>query len=311
MPTSPLSWPGSSGTEPEACAGLRRALLTEARAGLPLAEAPFQVLARRHGGTVREWMNHCHALEREGTLEAIRAHWGPGLARVRWRCGLPQADAGWARVAEATPGLTLWDRTPPLAGAIVWFELAARDEGAAQAQLALIEGRYGPVRRLVAAPAAAACGAEACPCSDPALAAQCEAGLPLVAQPWRVLARRLRRPERAVVAELRRWQQQGALAALALDPPDQPHEEAWVGAAVEGPPPDAAAVQALRRAPGVAEVWVGDGAPGAPFGAWIAGRGGATEVLERALQRAGIDASRARCVPLRRTRVRDEPRLFA
>lgn len=311
MPTSLPSWPGSSGSEPEACAGLRRALLTEARAGLPLAEAPFQVLARRHGGTVREWMNHCHALEREGTLEAIRAHWGPAMARVRWRCGLPQADPGWARLAEATPGLTLWDRTPPLAGAIVWFELAARDEGSARAQLALIEGRQGPVQRLVTATPAAACGAGTCPCSDPALAAQCEAGLPLVAQPWRVLARRLSRPERAVVAELRQWQQQGALAALALDPPEQPHEEAWVGAAIEGPPPAPAAVQALRGAAGVAEVWVGDGAPDAPFGAWIAGRGSSIDPLERAARRAGIDAARVHCVPVRRTRVRDEPRLFA
>lgn len=311
MPTSPPWWPGSSGSEPGACAGLRRALLSEARAGLPLAEAPFQVLARRHGGTVREWMNHCHALEREGTLEAIRAHWGPALARVRWRCGLAQADAGWARMAEATPGLTLWDCAPPLAGAIVWFELAARDEASARAQLAPIEGRYGPVHRLAAAPPAAACGAGACPCTDPALAAQCEAGLPLVAQPWRVLARRLRRPERAVVAELRQWQRQGALAALALDPPDRPHEEAWVGAAIDGAPLDAAAAQALRGAPGVAEVWNGDGSPGEPFGAWIAGRGSAADMLERALQRAGIDAARARIVPVRRTRVRAAPRLFA
>jgi hypothetical protein len=299
------------GTEPEACAGLRRAVLTEGRAGLPLAEAPFQVLARRHGGTVREWMNHCHALQREGTLEAIRAHWGPDVARVRWRCGLPQADAGWSRLAEATPGITLWDRTPPLAGATLWFELAARDEGSARAQLSLIQGRYGPVRRLAAAAPTAPCGASDCPCSDPALAAQCEAGLPLVAQPWRVLARRLRRPERAVVAELRRWQRQGTLAALALDPPEQSHEEAWVGVAIDGPPLDPAAAQALRGAPAVAEVWVGDGVPGAPFGTWIAARGSATEALQRALQRAGVDSARARCVPLRRMWVRDEPRLFA
>lgn len=309
MPTSLPSSPGSSA--PEACAGLRQALLHEAGTGFPLAEAPFQVLSRRHGGTVRELLAHCQALQREGSLQGIRVHWSPALHRVRWRCGLQAVDAAWPAIARATPGLTVWDRTPPAAGCTLWFDLAARDEGAALAQLAPIEARYGFVHRLAAAPVPADCGESACPCADPQLAEGCEAGLPMVAQPWRVLARQLHRPERAVIASLRRWQQAGRLAGLGLEAPEQLHEERWQAACITGAVLDPAAVAALRAAPGVAELWVAPEGAGWPFAAWVAARGAGTDALDRALRRAGITPERVQPVAVLRTRVRAEPRLFS
>lgn len=309
MPTSLPSSPGCSA--PEACAGLRQALLHEAQTGFPLTEAPFQVLSRRHGGSVRELLGHCQALQREGTLAGIRVHWGPGLRRVQWRCGLASVDAAWPAMARETPGLTAWDRTRPVAGCTVWFDLCARDEGSAAGQLAPIEARYGPLRRLGGAPVPAACGEAGCPCADPALAAGCEAGLPLVAQPWRALARRLQRPERAVIASLRRWQQAGRLAGLGLDGPEHPHEERWVAACIAGAALAPAAVRALQAAPGVAELRVAPAEGGWPFAAWVAARGRSADPIERAVRRAGIAPDRVQLLPVLRTQVRDEPRLFA
>lgn len=309
MPISPRSSPGSSA--PEACAGLRHALLHEAGTGFPLAEAPFQELSRRHGGSVRELIAHCRTLQREGSLQGIRVHWSPALHRVRWRCGLRAVDAAWPAIASATPGLTAWDCTLPAAGCTVWFDLTARDEGSALAQLAPIEARYGFVHRLAADPVAAACGEAACPCADPLLAGSCEAGVPPVAQPWRVLARQLKRPERAVIASLRRWQRAGRLAGLGLEGPEQVHEERWQAACIDGAALAPAAVAALRAAPGIAELWAAPKGAGWPFAAWIAARGATGHPLDRALRHAGIAPDHVQPVAVLRTRVRSEPRLFA
>jgi hypothetical protein len=309
MPISPPSSRGSSA--PEACAGLRQALLHEAQTGFPLTEVPFQVLSRRHGGSVRELLGHCQALQREGTLAGIRVHWSPALWRVQWRCGLAAVDGAWPALAAGTPGLTAWERSRPQAGCTVWFDFMARDEGSAARQLAPIEARYGPLRRLRGGSALVPCGGDGCPCADPTLAAACEAGLPLVARPWRALARRLQRPERTVLASLRRWQQSGRLAGLGIDAPERPHAECWVVASIAGPPLTPAALQMLGSAPGVAELRVAPADGDWPYAAWVAARGLSADPLERALRGARLAADRVRLLPVQRTRVRDEPRLFA
>ena len=129
---------------PARCAGLRHALLHDWQQGFPVEASPFQVLARRLGGSVREVMAHCHALGEEGALAGISIRWGESLQRVHWRCVLttrPRRPAEFAACLRALPGVTGWEEIVPLdaerddAVPALWFDLHARDLASAQARM--------------------------------------------------------------------------------------------------------------------------------------------------------------------------------
>ncbi len=199
------------------CGGLRAALLRGGGAPLALDPTPLRPLARELGATVRELGAYCRTLAREGVLDGVQVEWSATLPNVRWR-GLA-SGAAVAAVRSALPGLPgvigcdeVDEREPAL-----WFDLVARSPERAAEQAERLQ------------PVAAAlqwqrserprCDPVAChgPCTKPALAAACEAGpLPLCTHPYRPLADASARPEREVLATLRRWQRQGQVARIGL-----------------------------------------------------------------------------------------------
>jgi hypothetical protein len=122
-----------AGANAPACAGLRRDLLHHWQRGFPIEHSPFQAVARRAGGSLREVLGHCQALAGAGALDVIRVRRSPRLARVRWRCGqvrrgaaLPAIDAT-LRELPGVARLTLIEA--PASGASdvpwLWFDIAA------------------------------------------------------------------------------------------------------------------------------------------------------------------------------------------
>lgn len=319
--------PGAAG--PARCAGLRHALLNDWQRGFPIEGSPFQVVARRLGGTLREVLGHCHALSDEGSLDSIRVHWSACMERVRWRCGLwPGAASGAALPGALTalPGVTGWDWLEAADGADegkpaappLWFDLVARHAAAARAQLAWLEARHGPVVRLELEGAAdtaveCTCPLPDGPCSDPALARRCEAGLPLVAHPYRTLSESMRRSEREVMARLRQWQRAGQMQALGLGRPE--HAESLITVAgLAGDAVDAPVRAALLARPGIVEVQGLPGHPAWPFALQITATGApaqAAGLLERGLAACGLGGRARRLWRVRRLRVRAAPLLFA
>jgi hypothetical protein len=308
-----------------ACAGLRRDLLHQWQRGFPIEHSPFQVVARRAGGTLREVLGHCQALNQAGALDMIRVHWSARLARVRWRCC--QSRRRDARLAiEATlralPGVTRLTQVMPASAGdspALWFDMAARDAQAAAAQRARFEARHGPVEviDLAGSNPAEGCGCHEGPCREPELAGRCEAGLPLVAHPFEVLAAERHASEREVLGSLRRWQRCGALQSLALAPPQGVHEHcgavAWVEATGDETALHALAVR-LRGASGIDEVDLLPAGAERPWRLMAAAPGAprqASRLLERALDHASAEVRVHRIVPVRHTQLRREPLLFA
>ncbi|MBX3635156.1 MAG: hypothetical protein KF683_07185 [Rubrivivax sp.] len=329
---------GSAAT-PARCAGLRRTLQHGWEQGFPLQDSPFQVLARQAGGTVREVLGQCHRLADAGALDAIRVHWSAGLQRVRWRCGVALAGAppdAVLRTLAALPGVAAWEWAEPAApstvvgagafgGPALWFEIAARSVASARAQYAQVlalglgllclelegrdEGDDGP---------GCACMVSGGPCSDPVLARRCEAGLPLVARPYRSLSDAVQRSEREVLATLRRWQRQGQVTAVGLGAPVAGAESLWSLCALAGDADaddDRAATRArLLAQPGIAEVTRLPGHAQWPY-RWLVGAPGAPTpgdaLLERALAACGLRARPRRWLHVRRVRLRAAPLLFA
>jgi hypothetical protein len=319
--------------EPARCAGLRHALLHDWRQGFPLQDSPFQVLARRLGGTLREVLGHCHALSDEGSLDAIRVHWSPALQRVRWRCGLrPDGRPGAELLASvaALPGVTGWDWIESvddaadggatLAGAVpdLWFDLVARDAAAARVQRDWFEARHGLVSCVAldndGAAAGCDCARDAGPCTDPDLARHCEAGLPLVAHPYRAVSDALKRSEREVIATLRHWQRAGRVQRLALGGPLERAQTLWTVAAVAGAARDPGVSAALLARAGVAEVQVLPEREGGPPLVLVAASGASPQargLLERALAACGLADRPRRLLQVQRVRLRNAPLLFA
>jgi DNA-binding Lrp family transcriptional regulator len=295
--------------------------------GFPLQDAPFQVLARRLGGSVREVLGHCHVLNDAGALDAIRVHWSAGLGRVRWRCGLwtggrpgPALQAalvslpGTTQCAWIEPG----DDLPAIDGPDLWFDLVARDAAAAKAQLARLESNYGPPLWLpLSAPAEAAdcrCEALGGPCADIELARLCEAGLPLRARPYRSLSEATHRSEREVLRTLRRWQGGGLLRDIGLASPPDRHESLWTIAAVADVVPSDERRAALLAWPGVAEVQVLPGHERWPWRLLVAAAGVSPQtnaLLLGALAASGLDRRPRRLMREHRMRWRAAPLLFA
>lgn len=317
-------------SEPPRCAGLRHALLNDFAHGFPLQDSPFQVVARRLGGSVREVLGHCQLLGDSGALDAIRVQWSPDLQRVRWRCGAARKrrpDETLLRLLEAQPGLTHchWidsvdGAAPPGGMPALWFDLVARDRAAADAQHARLAAELGELLCLPLdgadgdADVACRCGHEGGPCTDTELASRCEAGLPLQAHPFRSVSEALHRSEREVLGTLRRWQRAGLLADLGLASPTLRHESLWTVAAVAAGPQALAARAALLGLPGIAEVRLLPGHPRWPWRVMVAAAGAAPQsaaLLQRALAASGLDAFERRLMRVHRVQLRRAPLLFA
>lgn len=305
---------------PSACGGLRQDLLHQWRQGFPIEHSPFQAVARRTGGSLREVLGHCQALAEAGALDMIRVRWSPRLERVRWRCSLAEVRGDVPALVDtlrSLPGVTECVLAASGAPAL-WFDIAAHDEAGAAAQRAVFETRHAAVDTLVLQNhpgMAGACGDG--PCSRSDLAGRCERGLPLVAHPYEVLAAEQRSSEREVLGTLRRWQRCGALRTLALAPPQGESESggavAWIDA---GDAADDERLQALARrlqgCSGVSAIerlphhdaWPGRlmlYAPGLPQQA--------CRQLERAL--AAVPGALHRITAVRRLKLRGEALLFA
>ena len=349
------AWPGRPGGSQGGSqyAGLRGALLRDWQTDFPIEASPFQRVAGRCGCTLREALQHCQHLVAEGATAGLQVRWAAQLHR----CGVRLTAAGSvapALQALAAPGATgvlpalaSWHRVdslqathptsapaPHLDG---WFDLHATDPGRLQAQLALLRqatpGVAWTETPLYPADVHLADGAATCdcpagdgPCSDPALAALCEQGLPVVAHPYRALATRLGRTERAVVLSLKQWRQSGRLAGLGLVPPQAGGDGPAIFAALDGPGPWAgpAAAQAchswLAAQPGV----IGISCTAAPVstpaaGGWpwpwlvqLAARDGSVPArLARALVGNGLGLQLRAVLQVRQQRVRAAPLLFA
>lgn len=291
------------------CGGLRAALLRGGGASLPPDPAPLRPLARELGATVREIDAYCRTLAQEGVLDGVHVEWAPTLPRVRWR-GLATGHAVHAvRAAlRELPGVTGCDEAEDgEAGPALWFDIAARGPEAASQQAAALQRAAGPLQWLPCEHAH--CTPAACrgPCTDPALAAACEAApMPLSTHPFRPLAAASARPEREVLATLRRWQRQGQVAHIGLALAHAPQSRACTARWCEGAAA-AAAAATLRAQAGVSDlVLLPDGR------AALVAEGRAPEaaaLLARALAAGGLRAGTA--FALQRTRWRSGPRLFA
>jgi hypothetical protein len=328
--------PVSSGVR---CAGLRQALLHHWQDDFPLQDSPFQVLARETGSTVREVLGHCRALHDSGALDCLRLRWSRSMHRVSWRCGLhsggPPGPALQARL-RALPGVVGWDwvepdddprpggAPAPMAGEPapdLWFDLVARDEAAAAAQLAWLEERAGGALRLERPDESHRQGRAGCrcadaqgPCADVELARRCEQGLPLAAHPYRALAVDAHRSERDVLAALRRWRRLGQVGRVGLAPPLAEVESRWTFAALTDGDGDGALCRRLQTRPGVVEVIRLPGHARWPYRLLVGARGSSAATREL-LRRALAASLTGRCMPrmlrIRRTIVRAEPLLFA
>jgi hypothetical protein len=331
-----------AGPNPSAQGSLRRALLDRWRDDFPIEPSPFHPLARQLGGSLREVLHHCRQLADEGATTGLCGHWGAPLRRLRVR--LLASGARWplragSRLA-ALPGLTVWNRIesatrlagtpgePKPAAMSGWLDLEARSESALRSQLERLRSRTAGtpwrLQRLRGrastdedSRSACRCAETEGPCCDPALAALCERGLPLVAHPFGAAASALGRSERAVVARLRRWRADGSLSGLGLAPPPPPPRSAAWFVALAGPPLGDAECTALAERPGVLEVdrTQASGADDAgPWSAWIGLALPASATVEQARQLLGASLAGGRSATLlrvRQERVRAEPRLFA
>ena len=219
------------------CAGLRQILLRAGRDSFPLHPSPFRVLAEQCGASPRELLLQAQQLHEQGQLDAPAARWQECVRRQRWRLGF-YAGADAAALARLAPSLTcvlsIEHCTPAGADAALpalWLHLEARERSLLVAQRQQLEAAAGaPARCLVLNEVEDACGCveQQGPCVDLALADALERGLPMVANPYALLARRLGdRSERALLAQLRNWQSHGLLRCLSMAPHFIPNHQPW------------------------------------------------------------------------------------
>lgn len=321
---------------PSCCAGLRQALLHDWQHGFPLHDSPFQVLARQLGATLREVLQHCQALEREGALEAIRLRWGAAMQQSHWRCAQALLAAPGSRLQadlQALPGVVEWLWAEPLAARalpLMWFDLLAHDREAAHAQRSWFEARHGALECVVLAPPAPApatgdadgvppCACESVaggrgPCQDRELARRCEGPLPLVAHPYRALCEGLPYTEREVLLALRRWQAAGLVQDIGLWPSSAGHTRHLLAALVPWTAHGAPPIAALLARPGISEVLHAPAGAAAGRPALLVCASSAQEqaagTLERALAAVGLPARSMRLHRVHRQRLRAGPQYF-
>lgn len=235
MQVAPLS------AAPSVCAGLQPALQHGWQAAFPLQSTPWRDMATRVGATSRELLAYAQRLQQQGLLAPVQVRWGERVRRQRWRVGFSalgaQAAAALQSAAEQEPtALCLeWVDADPSLQALptVWLHLEAREpEELLAATQALEAAATCPASarwRLQQSDDPCACPQSGGPCQDLPLAVALESGgLPLVVHPFAELAARLGdRSERALLARLRDWQQQGWLQRLSLKPPFQRRMQRW------------------------------------------------------------------------------------
>jgi|GEM_PF-6945058 len=251
---------------PSCCAGLRLTALHGWQQDFPLHPSPFRQMAQRSGATQHELLAQCQRLQRSGALAAIQVRWGAQLPRHRERLGFRAAQPqALIDALRRLPGCVGIDRVEVGAGRLLpglWAELETVDAAALERQLAGLP--EPPLQRLSLLRADADRGGDG-PRQDRPLAAALEQGLPLQANPFVPLARRLQRSERQLLATLLHWQRAGWLAHLALATPADTGPQALAAAAWEQ-------AVAPRRLPlgSSAEQWM-PSHPGAgwPWGLWL------------------------------------------
>lgn len=300
----------------------------EGQAGFPIESQPFVTMARHVGGGVREVLQQCRQLAGAGLDHGIQVQWGPLIERVRWRISSSQAvplELDLAGEIARLPGVTNWTvledvlqttgDTPLARRPRVWFDLVARDIPCASAQLRQLRTRVPQLAWWAhrpapgASPDAAPCGCNSgCgPCEDPALAALCERGLPVVARPYRVAAGALGRSERDVVLTLRRWQQQHRLLNMSMQTSDDPPECLQLVAAWHRFELSASSIDRLSTHPGIVDVescWL----PG--WNSAVVAGFGPVAALYRALKSCELPWPEGELWAVRTCRVRHAPLLF-
>ncbi|WP_374660541.1 hypothetical protein [Inhella sp.] len=226
---------------PSVCAGLRPALQHGWQASFPLQSAPWREMAERVGATPRELLAYAQRLHQQGQLAPVQVRWGERVRRQRWRLGFAALDLAASTAlqaaAEQEPAALCLEWVEEGTGIDhlprVWLHLEAREPEellAATQQLEAAAGTRATARWLLQQSVdPCACELSGGPCQDPRLAVALErGGLPLVAHPFAALATQLGdRSERALLARLRDWQQQGWLQRLSLKPPFQRRVQRW------------------------------------------------------------------------------------
>lgn len=316
-----------------ACAGLRRSLLSEWREAFPIEHSPFQPLARRLGGSLREVLHHCQTLVAEGATQGLRVDWHPDLQRVGVRMavrGIAWPFAHRPTGAEPT-ALTTWNAIEsitrfegvsvvpdPPAG---WVDLHAVDRAHLRQQIDRLRQSTPGVDWLEAPLLKSAepcrCHEDGGPCADPVLASRCEQGLDLVAHPYCALASELGRTEREVVRALKRWRHSGRLASLGLAAPHAAGESLVFYAALDDRRLDIEVLASLATRPGVVSVSrteMSERGERWPWGTLVqlavpAHAGPA--LLARTLHASGLSEGVRAVVTVRQFRVRQAPMLFA
>lgn len=234
------------------------------RDSFPLHPSPFHQVAAQCGSTWREVLQQCQRLLLSGSLQPLQARWGRPMQRAHWRLGLWVDDAQRPAVLHALakePACVRWDRVLGDAEGqpTLWADFMGRDAHAlthsVQRTLRGLPMQRDPITwTLQLTPPPCDCAEHDGPCTDLALAQAVEAGLPLVAQPYRQLAERVSRSERQVVARLQAWHRHGSLQAMVLAGPWALSPQSGARALLHGPAPDAAALARLRAQVGVVEV---------------------------------------------------------
>jgi hypothetical protein len=329
---------------PSACAGLRRALLHDGQAAFPIEPSPFHALMQRYGGSAREVLLHCQALQAEGAIRGLRTRWRPGLAGASARLVVHGAalPAQPPAAVRALPGAMAWTAVEaPSAGPLPgwwptgWVDLSALDAASLNpqidaAQAALPAPGGVPWSTAPAVPAASSgavagaegrascrCGQGEGPCRSRSLAAACERGLPVIAHPYRAVGRELGLSERAVVQSLRRWRTAGQLEGVGFAEPvpsgavlewHAAYDRAALVPALRDAIAGHATVERLVSAPGQPVA----AAPGLAALALLVAPGGATAArLADQLVRAGLGRGLLGVVKAQRVVLRHEPLLFS
>lgn len=308
---------------PSCCAGLRPALLNGWRDSFPLHPSPLHQIAAQCGSTWREVLQQCQRLQLSGSLQPLQARWGRPMQRAHQRLGLGVEEAQRPALLQALanePACVRWDRVidGPADQPTVWVDFVGRDlqtlQHSVQRTLRGVPMVCTPVSwTLLQAEQPCDCDELDGPCTDLPLAQAVEAGLPLVAQPYRHLAERVNRSERRVLARLQAWQRQGSLQGMVLAGPWSVRPQSGAMAWLQGPPPDASTLAQLRAHVGVVEtqaLWGDDGQPSA----WCLGvrapHDRAAATLRAALRAIGWATPPAHLVQTETTLPRPQPSLF-
>lgn len=297
-------------------AALRLALLNPWQHGFPLVPEPFAAIAIANARSPADVIAAYAALQRDGALSRIGGVFGRGAGGAATLAAMAVPAQALERVAacvDAQPGVNHnYEREHPLN---LWFVATGADAGAVEASLRTIEAATGfPVLRLpmerayridlgfdlrartATQPMRSAGEAVPVAAADRPLAAQVEAGLPLVERPYDAWAAACGTTTDAVLARLADWLARGTLRRFGTVV--RHHELGFAANAmvVFDVPADAVDAHgaALAEVPGVTLAYRRRRAAGWPYNlyAMVHGRDRAAvrEVLARAIAHADLAA---------------------